>query len=159
MDDQRFDNLSRSFATGTTRRHALRLLAGVGASALALAGRREASAYDDTCRSFILSGGPNPEMDLCVDDALTVRVNGVVIYKDPDRFASCIEPIAFNSRVGRRLQIIARDFFAPCRSLSQVWLHCADGGTPRRLTNGVYNTCYPEGQWEQAKFFDRTYTI
>ena len=158
MDGQAFDNVARALATGASRRRALRLLGGLGAAALAVAGRRSADAYPSSCTSFILSGGPDPDDQICVDDALRVRVNGVVIYRDPDNVASCVSPIAFNASTGSTLRVIARDVIANCRSLSPLYLHCATGGKSRFLHRGVPAFCVQSG-WEAGVFYNRSFII
>jgi hypothetical protein len=122
---------------------------------------RPATAYDKTCERFLLSGSKNPKREIDVDDDLIVFLNGESIFRDRDRVIGinlvAIEPIRFRANVGDKLRIVAKDGEGPCRSLSPLWLHCREGGSPRRLTVGVAESCV-DGR-PPRKFFDETFKI
>lgn len=162
MEGSIFDMIARRFSAAVSRRGALRAIGGVAVGSLGVAiTGDEAAAYSSTCRRFILSGGKRRGKEIDVDDDLTVYVDGEAIFEDEDRKIGnnlvAIEPIKFKARVGDKLRIVATDGQGPCRSLSQLWLHCKEGGEPRRLTRGVAETCV-EGRPADT-FFDKTFRI
>jgi len=164
MDNAVFDAAVRRCSTAGSRRAALRLIGGALAGGVVGAVGRNApgvAAYPNSCRRFILSGGPNRKREIDVDDDLAVYVNDRRIFNDRDGVIGIglepIEPIGFRARVGDRIRIVARDGEGPCRSLSSLWLHCRDGGDGRRLTRGVRETCRPNRR--PGVFFDETFRI
>jgi hypothetical protein len=162
MDETRLDDLARRLAGRANRRGAARGLGGLLAGGVLTAlGVGAASAYNDNCERFTLSAGKNPNKEIDVDDDLTVYLNGERIFRDNDGVIGIglepIEPITFRAEVGDRLRIVAKDGQGPCRSLSPLWLHCRDGGSPKRLTQGVKEDC-KDGRPPRT-FFDQTYRI
>ena len=142
MNGPTFDRVSRGLAAGASRRTVLRLLGGgVASGLLALARLDSAAAYGPGCRNFILSGGPDPTDDIIVDDDYRVLRNGVVIFKDADGGPTTLVPIAIKARVGDTLIIRAKDVQNDCYELSPLYLHCADGGSARRIHKGVPKKC------------------
>jgi hypothetical protein len=161
MDRRRFDTLARA-AARETRRDTLRLLGrALAGGVLATLGRGQTRAYNDNCRRFTLSAGQNERKEIDVDDDLIVYLNDEKIFKDRDGVIGIglepIEPIKFKARVGDKLRIVAKDGQGPCFSLSPLWLHCRDGGSPKKLTKGVEEDCDPERP--PKKFFDETFRI
>jgi hypothetical protein len=162
MDEATMDGLARRLAGRTHRRSALRgvggALAGGVLAALRLGPTR---AYSDRCERFSLSAGKNPNKEIDVDDDLTVYLNGERIFRDNDGVIGIglepIEPIHFRAKVGDKLRVVAKDGQGPCRSLSPLWLHCRDGGSPKKLTNGVDEDC-KDGRPPRT-FFDETFRI
>jgi hypothetical protein len=140
-----------------TRRAALSTTGhSLAAAMLAATGLIQARPVEARCRDWILSGGLNPTDEIHVDDDLTVKRNGKVIFRDDDQFASDISPINFSARKGDRIQVSAINAQPPCRSLSPIYLHCAAGGNPRKITDGVAESCADE---PAGRFFRKTITI
>ena len=162
MDEKTFDRLSRRIAALATRRGVLRAIpAVVGAGVLSLQPSRKVAAFPNSCERFILSAGKNVTKEIDVDDDLSVFLNDKAIFRDNDGVIGiglkAIEPIRFRARVGDTLRIVARDGEGPCHSLSPLWLHCRDGGEPRKLTNGVNAECGSNNS--VGKFFDKKFRI
>jgi hypothetical protein len=160
MDDTVFDRLARRVSGVSSRRAAVRLLAAaVGSGVAGFGVARDAGAYPSDCERFVLSGGKNAGKEIDVDDDLTVFVNGKAVFRDNDGVIGigleAIEPIRFRAEVGDTLRIVAKDGQGPCHSLSPLWLHCRDGGQPRRLTQGVDEVC----DGKVRTFFDKKFRI
>ena len=157
MDGRSFDAITRSVSHGTSRRNALRLLGGAlagGAGPLAI-GRTEAA---HRCRRWALSGGPEADDRIVVDDQVYVYVNGEKIYGRKVDRAGSYPPILSRANRGDRLRIIANDIEKNCYQLDGLQIHCIRGrGESRRLTAGVAKTCY-EGR-AKGEFFNEVYTI
>lgn len=157
MDGPSFDAITRSISNGTSRRNALRLLGGAlagGAGALAI-GRADAARR---CRRWALSGGPEADDLIVVDDQIYVYVNGEKIYGRRGDRAGQYPPILFRANRGDRLRIIANDVELPCYQLGGLQIHCVRGrGASRRLTAGVAKTC--DYARPQREFFNEVYTI
>ncbi|MDQ3779845.1 MAG: hypothetical protein M3354_04755 [Chloroflexota bacterium] len=157
MDGRSFDAITRSISNGTSRRNALRLLGGAlagGAGALAI-GRADAARR---CRRWALSGGPEADDLIVVDDQIYVYVNGEKIYGRRGDRAGQYPPILFRANRGDRLRIIAKDVEEAFYELGPLHLHCVRGrAESRRLTRGVART----GPNARAKgeFFNEVYTI
>jgi hypothetical protein len=110
------------------------------------------------CTSWILSGGPNPEDSIVVDDDLVIDhyVDGGQVYtlfRDRDKKANTWQPIRFKAFVGDTLRIGAYDENPACRSLSPLWLHCATTGEKRQVFAGNNDGCAP-GRTAGAYFVD-----
>lgn len=107
--------------------------------------------------NFILSGGPNPTNNFCVDDDIYVYLNGSLIYSDIDpRRASCNNlPVHFEANFGDELRVIAIDSMGICRSISPLYLHYENQSV--KLDSGRNDGCkgWPAG----VKFYDKTFTI
>jgi hypothetical protein len=161
VDNTSFDTLARFFATDGPRRHVLAsALAGIGAAALL--GAQESAAKKKgkkkkRCRHWILSGGPDPTEEIFVDDDLTVFKNGQIVFQDEEEGWSTIAPIHFTARKGATLTIVAVDTDPNCHQLSPLYLQCKrKGGSPRKLTDGVPETC---PNMAVGEFFNETFTI
>lgn len=90
------------------------------------------------CTRWILSGGPSQTTKISADDDLSVfnvSQGGYGILNDGDRKASVYSPVVFDAKVGDRINIIANDG-GGCRSLSELWLHCAATGASRKVYGG-----------------------
>ena len=110
------------------------------------------------CRRWALSGGPEADDLIEVDDQIYVYLNGDKKYGDKDDTAGPVAPVRFRANRGDRLRIIAKDVEAPCYQLKRLYIHCVRGrGQSRRLTSGVAEDCgnaLPKGE-----FFNEVYTI
>jgi len=165
MDSSSFERCARRVTAETSRRSVV-----TSAFASALAGFGGAAWLDPIetaakkkrkkkkrCRHWILSGGSDPTAEIFVDDDLKVLRNGQAIIDDHDGLSSTIDPIHFTARKGAKLRIVAFDALANCHELSPLYLQCKGrGGSPRKLTNGVPETCPNEAVGE---FFNETFTI
>lgn len=157
MDGATFDAVTRRLAEGSSRRRAVRLVGGAVA-ALVVGGRSAAGAdaQGARCRSFVLSGGPSPDEPIEVDDSLFVFVNRDRVFGKRANRAGAVAPVAFKAKRGDKLKIVARDEEAPCQQLDPLFLHCATGGEPRQLSEGIAQTCEAA---ETGVFFKQTFTI
>jgi len=162
MDGSVFDRLTRLVATRAPRRRVIAsALTAIGATRLLAAGGAEAQTKvagkkKNRCRKWILSGGRDPGRDNFVDDDVKVLVNGEVVFEDDDGEWGAFGPLTISARKGDRLRIIAEDDQADCHRLEPLWLRCKRGGSPRRLSNGVPETCPGVAV---GVFFDETFTI
>ncbi|MDP2709302.1 MAG: hypothetical protein Q8O93_04675 [bacterium] len=106
---------------------------------------------------YILSGGPNPEDNFCVDDDIYVYLNDELIYADIDpRWAGCNNrPINFQAAPAAELRVAAIDSAGICRSLGPLWLHYGDQSL--ELFSGRDDGClwWPAG----VTFYDQTFTL
>jgi hypothetical protein len=111
------------------------------------------------CTSWVLSGGPDPNTSIAVDDDLQVMVNGVVLQPtDNNKQASQLAPLRFTANPGDSLGIVATDANPAARSLSPLWLHCAT--TPaqkRQLFAGNFDGAAPGRT--AGTFESRVFTI
>ena len=155
MDTRTFDALARATA-GLSRRRALGLLA--AALAGALAAPRRVAALPTGCFYYVLSGGPALNDPIEIDDDLTVSLNGTPLLEDVDGVTNILEPIVFQAAPGDELTVTARDAQGPCRKIGALWLHCAIGGDPVRLTTGQDDGCDPARPVPDV-FFTQTWVI
>jgi len=114
-------------------------------------------AVEAATADYILSGGPDPEENLCVDDDIYVYLNGELIYSDIDpRWAGCNNrPINFQAAPAAELRVAAIDSVGICRSISPLWLHYGDQSL--ELFSGRDDGClwWPAG----VTFYDQTFTL
>jgi hypothetical protein len=164
MESSSFDTLAR-IAADRSRRDVLRsafasALAGLGTASL---GAKAASAKKRKkrrgCRQWLLSGAPEPSSPIPrirVDDDLTVFLNGQILFQDDDAGSSSVGPFLFAAKRGDHLRFVAVDTDPDCHELSPLFLRCACGGPPRKLSDGVPETCPDVAVGE---FFNETFTI
>jgi len=107
--------------------------------------------------NFILSGGPSPTDNFCVDDDIYVYLNGNLLYSDIDLHkAGCDNwPINFPANAGAALRVIAIDSVGICRSLGPLWLYYGDQSV--KLDGGNNDGCVygPAG----TTFYDKTFIL
>jgi hypothetical protein len=111
------------------------------------------------CREWIMSGAPDslsPIPRIHVDDDLTIFLNGQILFQDEDSESTSFGPLIFRARRGDRLRFVAVDTGPNCHELSPIFLRCACGGSPRKLSDGVPEAC---PQVAVGEFFDETFTI
>ena len=179
-----FDGISREFGSVSTRRGFLRLLggaAGVAAVSAVIPGepadakrkktcKRPCNSEErcvrgkcvpinrqQVCRSWIVSGGPQVNTPIAVDDDLQITLNGNPILNNADKMAGNIPPVTFTGNAGDSLGVVATDVYASCRSLSPLWLHCATSGQKRQLTPGQPDGCAPGRT--PGVFFSQTFQV
>jgi hypothetical protein len=164
MDNAAFAKLAQLAAAGTSRRGVVTsafasVLAGLG-TGLFGAGKAGAKKKKKRgCRQWILSGPPDassPIPRIQVDDDLTIFLNGQILFQDEDEGSSSVGPFLFEARKGDRLRVVAVDTDPDCHELSPLFLRCGCGGPPRKLTDGVPETCPNDAVGE---FFNETFTI
>ena len=117
-----------------------------------------APAAPATCTHFVLSGGPTPDDPIHVDDDLTVSVNDAAVFVDRNGVPDVLAPVHFQAAPGDRLTVVARDAAACGRKIGALWLHCADGGEGRLLTEGRDRGCDPERPVPEA-FYEESWRI
>lgn len=107
--------------------------------------------------NFILSGGPNPTDNFCVDDDIYVYLNGELIYADIDpRRASCNnQPVSFAASRGEELRVTGVDSRGICRSMGPLWLHY--GNQNMELFAGRNDGCL--GWLAGVTFYDQTFIL
>ena len=110
------------------------------------------------CFYYVLSGGPALNDPIEIDDDLTVSLNGTPLLEDVDGVTNILDPIAFQAAPGDELTVTARDAQGPCRKIGALWLHCAIGGDPVRLTTGQDDGCDPARPVPEV-FFTQTWVI
>lgn len=164
MHDFDLDTIARLVGAASTRRKALgsavaSVVAGLGVASVlggeGIRAKKKRKKKKD-CTLWFLSGGSDPNTKIRVDDDLTVFRNGQIVFKDDDGGSDSHCPIFFRARRGSQLRIVAFDAEADCHELSPLHLHCLTGGSPRKLSDGVPETC---PNVAVGKFFDETFTI
>lgn len=108
-------------------------------------------------KNLILSGGPNPTDNFCVDDDIYVYLNGNLIYSDIDpNDAGCNNPpVVFEANFGDELKVIAIDSVGFCRSIGPLWLHKDSQSV--KLDSGINDGC--EGWPPGVTFYDKAFII
>lgn len=166
MKSAAFDNMTRQVGESATRRGFLRLLGGgavlgVGAivqsEAASARKKRKPKEKIQSCKSWIISGGPSATAPLSVDDDLRITRNGVDILNDANKKAGNLPAVPFAAKIGDSLAVIATDTNAACRSLSPIWLHCTTSGEKRQLSAGQNDGCAPGRT--PGVFFSKVFSI
>ena len=168
MPASRFAALARLAAAHGSRRGVLTSSLGstlTSLGAASLRGAEETRAKKKRkkkrgCSQWILSGSPDsssPIPRFFVDDDVTVFVNGQIVFQDEDEGSGSVGPLLFEARRGDRLRIVAVDIDTDCYELSPLYLRCACGGPPRKLSDGVPEVC--DNQEPAGEFFNETFTI
>jgi len=112
-----------------------------------------------TGSTYIISGGPNPDGNIFVDDILRVFVNTrlVVDVNQGGRCCQPVPPISFVANTGDSLRVQAEDANA-CYSLEALWLQKADGSCLTLLTEDIFgDNCDSEIPYQL--FFDQMYIL
>ncbi len=117
------------------------------------------------CDNAVLEGNPPPNsLPLCVDDELTVKVNGVQVFQHTGTTA-CLPPIPLGSVTnGDTIEVIANNSPVTCGnvSLSTIFLVCLDSGSSAVQTLddvGVPETFDSDAPCSGAVFYDETFTV
>ena len=110
-----------------------------------------------TCTTFILSGGPNQNDPILIDDdgsILNVTASKFLV-NDVSGAASPTYPVLFDGQIGDKLRIRGTDY-GGCRSFSPLWVHCVNTGQKRQIFTGYSGSgcSYPKGE-----FLDITVTL
>ncbi|MCA9863463.1 MAG: hypothetical protein KC432_10600 [Thermomicrobiales bacterium] len=89
------------------------------------------------CTTFILSGGPNQNDSIVIDDDGSVLnvSTGTFLIIDNNGMAGPINPVVFSGQVGNVLRVRGTDW-GGCRSFSPLWVHCLATGQKRQIFTG-----------------------
>jgi len=88
---------------------------------------------------YILSGGPDPDAGIYVDDILRVTLNGELIteFWQSGRCCPPADPVRFTADTGDTLRLAAEDA-NDCYSLESLYLQKADGSCLTQLTEDIF---------------------
>lgn len=127
---------------------------------------------------YTLSGGEDPKTPIVVDDDLTVRLNGEMIFADNDGWKSTDDrggkwrgaPITFHAKPEDKITLVLYDLVPPTWGLGPIYIHRADGkhavlqphvegqSTPG-LKGELYNDGPPGPNAARHQEFEMTWTI
>jgi hypothetical protein len=137
---------------------ALAAAGGVAAVAASSGGDTNSGGNGDTSAEYIISGGPNPDAAIFVDDILRVFVNANLVAEVRQHGHCCppVPPIRFVANTGDILRVQAQDEARDCYSLDALWLQKSDGSCLTQLTGDIPGRC---GEPPGRIFFDQTFTL
>lgn len=102
------------------------------------------------CTTFILSGGPNQNDAIVIDDDGSVLnvTTGTFLIIDNNGMAGPINPVIFSGQVGNVLRVRGTDW-GGCRSFSPLWVHCLATGAKRQIFTGYSGSgcAYTKGEF------------
>lgn len=112
-----------------------------------------------TGAEYVISGGPDPDAGIFVDDILRVFVNASLVAEVSQGGRCCppVAPIRFVANTGDILRVQAQDA-NDCYSLEALWLQKADGSCLTQLTGDIFGPNCGSEPPEQI-FFDQTFTL
>jgi hypothetical protein len=107
---------------------------------------------------YIISGGPDPDAVIFVDDVLRVFVNANLVAEgwQGSRLSPPVPPIRFVANTGDILRLQAQDVYIGCYHLDTLWLQKFDGRCLTQLTGDIPGRC---GEPPGRIFFDQTFTL
>ncbi|MBX3143568.1 MAG: hypothetical protein KF813_07430 [Trueperaceae bacterium] len=85
-------------------------------------GQAEASATFGVTNEYVLSGDPSGTGNIYVDDALDIKLNGVMIYTDGMARAGSRSPISITANKGDVLTFEVRDHVGVCSNMSTIYI-------------------------------------
>ena len=112
-----------------------------------------------TDAEYIISGSPDPDAGIFVDDILRIFINGnrVTQVSQGGRCCTPVPPIHFLASTGDILRVQAQDA-NNCYSLEALWLQMADGTCLTPLARDIYGpNCNSEPPLQI--FFDQTFDL
>lgn len=191
MDGSRFDTVARALAGGGSRRSLMKAAFGAavgGAVTVALSEetaaarkrvvgevcRKNGDCASDVCgpkdrygrkrcacEGPLVLAGSKTGGDVCVDDELTVYVNGTQVYQHLGG-AACLGQLPLGPlAAGDQIEVVANnsDFYCGCESLTPLYLVCPSGGGAVALDTVGHpfdgNCEHPCGE----TFYDKTFTV
>lgn len=112
-----------------------------------------------TSAAYVVSGGPDLDAGIFVDDILRVFVEGTLIAEISQGGGCCppADPVTFAADTGDALRLQAQDA-NDCYSLGPLYLQKTDGSCLTRLTDGLNGPNCGSEPPEQV-FFDETFIL
>jgi hypothetical protein len=108
---------------------------------------------------YVLSGGPEPDAGIFVDDILSVFLNGDLIteFSQSGRCCPPADPVRFIANTGDTLRVVAQDA-NNCYSLETLYLQKVNGNCLTLLTEDIFGpNCDSEPPMQT--FFDETFVL
>ena len=99
---------------------------------------RNSVCFQATCQNTVLSGGPDPTAGIGIDDDLTVNLNGIQMYDDPNNQPAGVRPpvaLGATANGADTVQVIGMNSTSHCgfQSIGPLYLHCLDTGSVQVL--------------------------